>query len=69
MTKKALPNLTPRYARTLQMLRRKNGVMAEELMAEFTIQRHTARAVISLTAKAAAVTVKRDPVTGRYRSS
>jgi hypothetical protein len=60
--------LPPRYARTLQMLKRKRGVTADELINEFGIQRHTARAVVSLTAKQAGVTVERDKETGRYRA-
>ncbi len=63
MTKK----LPPQYTRTLQMLTRKRGATADEIVAEFGIQRHTARAIVCLTAKAAEVTVERDKETGRYR--
>jgi hypothetical protein len=64
-----VPNqkLQPRHAQTLKLLKRKRGVSAVELAENFTILVPTARAVISLTAKAAGVTVERDKETGRYR--
>ena len=59
--------LSPRYARTIVLLQRKNGATLDQLVAEFGVLRHTARAMITIATQRAGVTVIRDKETGRYR--
>lgn len=62
MTKK----LSPQYAKVLKHLQRKRGVSVDDLVAEFGVLRHTARALISITKARAGVNVERGE-DGRYR--
>ncbi|MBI4923016.1 MAG: DUF3489 domain-containing protein [Devosia nanyangense] len=61
-----MTKLSPQHTRVLQLLKLKRGISLEELCTEFGVQRHSARAVITLACQAAGVTAERDEK-GRYR--